>query len=465
MNNFREVIHLDGFFVWNVFQMRGKSGIYLECVPNKGQNLAFLEYIPNDDKIKAREVNNMVEKRYVARTEYLDFLKRHQGKHIIKVVSGVRRSGKSTLFLLFREYLRASGVAPEQIITINFEDMANEPLRDPHALYKYLTNRLDDSKMTYIFLDEIQYVTDFEKVVDSLFIKDNVDLYITGSNAYFLSGEIATLLTGRYVQINMLPLSFKEFVEWHKQNDLFTNDTDMFNEYLKSSFPYTLFVQDEQERMEYLQGIYSTIVLTDIVTRLKVRDVPVLERVIRTLFSDIGSAISISNIANTLKSAKLPADNKTIDRYVEGILNSLLMYKAKPYDIHGRSILRANSKYYAVDLGLRRLLLPDHQQDYGHIIENIVFLELKRRYPYVYVGRSNDLEVDFVALNVKNEARYFQVALTTLDEKVLERELRPLKQIHDSYPKYLLTMDTLNKDANYDGIQKMNILDWLLERD
>ena len=439
-------------FIWNVFQIKDK-------------NLAFLEYIPNDDKIKAREVNNMVEKRYVARTEYLDFLKRHQGKHIIKVVSGVRRSGKSTLFLLFREYLRASGVAPEQIITINFEDMANESLRDPYALYKYLTNRLDDGKMTYIFLDEIQHVTDFEKVVDSLFIKDNVDLYITGSNAYFLSGEIATLLTGRYVQINMLPLSFKEFVEWHKQNDLFTNDTDMFNEYLKSSFPYTLFVQDEQERMEYLQGIYSTIVLTDIVTRLKVRDVPVLERVIRTLFSDIGSAISISNIANTLKSAKLPADNKTIDRYVEGILNSLLMYEAKPYDIHGRSILRANSKYYAVDLGLRRLLLPDHQQDYGHIIENIVFLELKRRYPYVYVGRSNDLEVDFVALNVKNEARYFQVALTTLDEKVLERELRPLKQIHDSYPKYLLTMDTLNKDANYDGIQKMNILDWLLERD
>lgn len=439
-------------FICNVFQIKDK-------------NSAFLEYIPNDDKIKAREVNNMVEKRYVARTEYLDFLKRHQGKHIIKVVSGVRRSGKSTLFLLFREYLRASGVAPEQIITINFEDMANEPLRDPYALYKYLTNRLDDGKMTYIFLDEIQHVTDFEKVVDSLFIKDNVDLYITGSNAYFLSGEIATLLTGRYVQINMLPLSFKEFVEWHKQNDLFTNDTDMFNEYLKSSFPYTLFVQDEQERMEYLQGIYSTIVLTDIVTRLKVRDVPVLERVIRTLFSDIGSAISISNIANTLKSAKLPADNKTIDRYVEGILNSLLMYKAKPYDIHGRSILRANSKYYAVDLGLRRLLLPDHQQDYGHIIENIVFLELKRRYPYVYVGRSNDLEVDFVALNVKNEARYFQVALTTLDEKVLERELRPLKQIHDSYPKYLLTMDTLNKDANYDGIQKMNILDWLLERD
>ena len=262
----------------------------------------------------------------------------------------------------------------------------------------------------------------------------------------------------------MLPLSFKEFVEWHKQNDLFTNETDLFNQYLESSFPYTLFVQNEQEKLEYLQGIYSTIVLTDIVTRLKVRDVPVLERLIRTLFSDIGSAISVNKIVNTLESAKLSGDNKTIDRYLNGILNSLLMYEAKLYDVHGRAILRTNSKYYVVDLGLRRLLLPDHQQDYGHIIENIVFLELKRRYPHVYVGRSDNLEIDFVALNIRNEARYFQVALTTLDERVLQRELRPLKQINDSYPKYLLTMDTLNKDANYDGIQKVNILDWLLEK-
>lgn len=406
----------------------------------------------------------MLERRYVARDEYLDFLNRHQDKHIIKVVSGVRRSGKSTLFLLFRRYLRKNGVAPEQIITINFEDMTNESLRDPHALYKYLTEHLIQSKMNYIFLDEIQHVSEFEKVVDSLFIKDNVDLYITGSNAYFLSGEIATLLTGRYVQVNMLPLSFKEFVEWHKQNDLFTNETDLFNQYLESSFPYTLFVQNEQEKLEYLQGIYSTIVLTDIVTRLKVRDVPVLERLIRTLFSDIGSAISVNKIVNTLESAKLSGDNKTIDRYLNGILNSLLMYEAKLYDVHGRAILRTNSKYYVVDLGLRRLLLPDHQQDYGHIIENIVFLELKRRYPHVYVGRSDNLEIDFVALNIRNEARYFQVALTTLDERVLQRELRPLKQINDSYPKYLLTMDTLNKDANYDGIQKVNILDWLLEK-
>ncbi|WP_338934638.1 ATP-binding protein [Lactobacillus helveticus] len=319
--------------------------------------------------------------------------------------------------------------------------------------------------MNYIFLDEIQHVHDFEKVVDSLFIKDNVDLYLTGSNAYFLNGEIATLLTGRYVQLNMLPLSFKEFVEWHKQNDLFTDRADMFNKYLQSSFPYTLFTSDDLERMEYLRGIYSTIVLTDIVTRLKVRDVPVLERVIRTLFSDIGSPISIKKIANTLQSHHYSADNKTINRYLNGILESLLMYEAKPYDIHGREILRSNSKYYVVDPGLRQLLLPDYQEDYGHIIENIVYLELKRRYLNVYVGQTSKLEVDFVALNNRNETRYFQVALTTLDENVLARELRPLKEIRDSYPKYLLTMDTFNKDANYDGIQKKNILDWLLEKD
>lgn len=407
----------------------------------------------------------MLSKKYVTRTEYLNFLKRHQGKHIIKVVSGVRRSGKSTLFLLFREQLKKEGISEQQFITINFEDMAYEKLRDVHELYQYITERLIPDKMNYIFLDEIQHVKDFEKVVDSLFIKDNVDLYLTGSNAYFLSGEIATLLTGRYVQINILPLSFKEFVQWHKQNNLFTNNTDMFNKYLESTFPYTLFTSNEQEKREYLEGIYSTIVLIDIVTRLKVRDVSVLERVIRTLFSDIGSAISVNKIANTLTTAHLSADNKTISGYLNGIIQSLLMYEARPYDVHGRGILRSNSKYYVVDPGLRSLLLPDHQEDYGHIIENIVFLELKRRYPNVYVGRTKRLEIDFVALNEKNEARYFQVALTTLDNKVLKRELRPLQQVNDSYPKYLLTMDTLNKNANYDGIQKLNILDWLLEED
>lgn len=401
--------------------------------------------------------------RYVQRTEYLNFLKRHQEKHVIKVVSGVRRSGKSILFLLFREYLKENGIAPEQITTLNFEDMNYEELRDPHKLYKYLIERLIPDKMNYIFLDEIQHVKDFEKVIDSLFIKENVDLYITGSNAYFLSGEIATLLTGRCVQLNMLPLSFKEFIQWHKQNDKFTDNADMFNKYITGSFPYTLFTDTPAEKNEYLRGIYSTIVLTDIVTRLNVQDVPVLEKLIQTLFSSIGSYITINKITNTLKSNGYKSSNQTIDKYLQGILDSLLMYEAKQYDIHGRGLLNSNSKYYSVDLGLRKILQPDHQEDFGHIIENIVYLELKRRYPNVYVGRTGNLEVDFVAIDEQNQISYYQVALTTLDETVLKRELRSLQFIKDSYPKYLLTLDTFNKTANYDGIKKENIIDWLLE--
>lgn len=405
----------------------------------------------------------MNSKKYVARKQYLDFLKRHQDKDIIKVVSGVRRSGKSILFLLFRDYLKDSGISSSQIITLNFEDMNNEPLLQPEKLYQYIEKKLIADKMNYIFLDEIQHVKNFEKVVDSLYIKDNVDLYITGSNAYFLSGEIATLLTGRYVQLNILPLSFSEFVQWHKQNDIIMNTEELFNKYLKSSFPYTLFTDTDQERQEYLRGIYSTIVLTDIVTRMKIRDVSILERLIKTLCSDIGSEISINKITNTLKSNHFPANNKTIRNYMDGIINSLLMYEANKYKIRGRNLLKSNSKYYVVDVGLRRLLLPDHDQDYGHIIENIVYLELLRRYSKVYVGNIDNLEVDFVAIDSKSHITYFQVALTTLDENVLKRELRPLKNISDSYPKYLLTLDTLNKDANYDGIQKKYILDWLLE--
>lgn len=403
-------------------------------------------------------------KRLVDRPEYLDFLKRWQDKHIIKVISGVRRAGKSTLFTLFRNYLKDNGVSQNQIININFEDMKYDNLKDAKKLYDYLTNHLLDNQMNYIFLDEIQHVKDFEKVVDSLFLKDNVDLYLTGSNAYFLSGEIATLLTGRYVELKILPLSFAEFVQWHKQNNKFTSNSELFDEYLKGSFPYTLFTENDQDRNEYLRGVYSTIVLTDIVSRLQVKDTPVLERLIQTLYSDIGSQISINKITNTLKSAGYSSSNKTIDRYLGGILDSLLMYEAKCYNVRGRSLLNSQSKYYGVDMGIRNILLPDHQQDFGHVIENIVYLELLRRNVAVYVGKNNQYEVDFVAINNKNELSYYQVALTTLDEQVLKRELRSLQNIEDSYPKYLITLDTINRTANYDGIKKVNLIDWLLEK-
>lgn len=400
--------------------------------------------------------------KFVNRPQYLDFLNRWKNKHIIKVISGVRRSGKSTLFELFREQLKQEGISSEQMININFENMKYENLRDPHNLYDYINQHLIKNKMNYIFLDEIQHVHEFERVVDSFFLEDNIDLYLTGSNAYFLSGEIATLLTGRYVELKILPLSFAEFVQWHKQNDVFTNNQDMFSKYLESSFPYTLFIDNAKDKNEYLQGIYSTIVLTDIVARLKVQNAAVLERMIQSLYSDIGSNISINKIANTLKSSQYNVSNKTVDKYLSGILDSLLMYEAKPFDVHGRKILNAQSKYYGVDMGLRNIMLPDHRQDYGHIIENIVYLELLRRNKAVYVGKDQQYEVDFVAIDNENKLTYYQVALTTLDENVLARELRPLERIHDAYPKYLLTMDTFNQEANYAGIQKTNILKWLL---
>lgn len=402
-------------------------------------------------------------KRLVNRPQYLEFLKRWQNQNVVKVVSGVRRAGKSTLFELFRNYLLKHGVESSQIISINFEDMRYDSLRDPQKLYHYLLGQLHEDEMNYIFLDEIQHVPEFERVVDSLFLNQNVDLYITGSNAYFLSGEIATLLTGRYVRLDILPLSFSEFVQWHRQNGIDTNKEALFNQYLQSSFPYTLFTHTRQEKNEYLQGIYSTIVLTDIVTRLKVADTPVLERLIQTLYSDIGSQVSVNKITNTLKSAGHSTSNKTIDRYMSGILDSLLMYEAKCFDVHGRSLLNSPSKYYGVDMGIRSILLPDHQEDYGHIIENIVFLELLRRQRKVYVGKNRQYEVDFVGVDDQHRLSYYQVALTTLDPRVLARELRPLQQIHDAYPKYLLTLDTVNPTANYDGIQKENIIDWLLK--
>lgn len=401
-------------------------------------------------------------RKYIERTEYLDFLIRSMNKPIIKVVSGIRRAGKSTLFMLFRDYLSQNGVTNEQILTINFEAFENDELRDAKKLHDYVLAHLVPNQMNYIFLDEIQHVKDFERVVDSLYIRENVDLYITGSNAYFLSGELATLLSGRYIELKMLPLSFKEFVAWHKQNEIELSDTVLFNNYLKSAFPYTLFVDSEAERLDYLQGIFSTVVLNDIVKRLNVQEVRTLERLLETLFSSVGSPVTINKIKDTMVSKGLKITNNTVDKYLQGILDSMIMYEAKRYDIHGRKLLETQAKYYVSDIGLRSLVLRDHLEDFGHIIENIVYLELLRRGNKVYVGYSSKYEVDFVAINAKQEIEYYQVALSTLDEAVLARELRSLQMINDHYPKYLITMDEIVREANYEGIQKIHLLDWLL---
>ena len=398
---------------------------------------------------------------HIERPEYLEWLKQWKEQQIIKVVSGVRRCGKSTLFEIYKDWLKNSGVRSEQIISINFEDIDFEQLTEYHSLYNHIKERLTPDKMNYIFLDEIQHVPQFEKAVDSLFLKENCDVYITGSNAYFMSGELATLLTGRYVELKMLPLSFKEFCSGLKESQSL-NNVQKFNLYLKqSSFPYlTKYRNTEREVNNYLRDIYNSVLLKDIVARLKIADVTTLENVAKFLLHNIGNVASVSKIANTLKSQGKGADQKTVDKYLRGLTDSLLLYEAQRYNLKGKMFLSTNSKYYAVDISLRNMLVKGSESDIGHILENIVYLELKRR-GNVYAGQLDDGEIDFVAVK-DSEIVYYQVSATVLDENTLKRELAPLRKVQDNYPKYLLTLDEIFGSANYDGIKKINVLDWLL---
>lgn len=401
--------------------------------------------------------------RRIDRPEYLDWLNGWKEKQIIKVVSGVRRCGKSTLFDIFKDHLKENGVDSSQIISINFESIEYEPLSDYHALYEYISERLTPDKTNYIFLDEIQHVPQFEKAVDSLFLKENCDVYITGSNAYFMSGELATVLTGRYVELKMLPLSFKEFCT-SVDNSEMLNNAQKFNKYLsQSSFPYlSKYRNTERETNDYLRDIYNSVLLKDIVARLKISDVTTLENVTKFLFHNIGNSVSVAKIVNTLKSQGKGADQKTIGKYLHGLTDSLLLYEAPRYNLKGKMFLSTNSKYYAVDLTLRNMLVRGKDTDIGHILENIVYLELKRRGYEVYVGQFDNIEVDFVALKGE-ETAYYQVSASTLDETVLQCELAPLRKVRDNYPKYLLTLDEAFGTADYDGIKKLNAVEWLLD--
>ncbi|WP_302172899.1 ATP-binding protein [Megasphaera elsdenii] len=397
----------------------------------------------------------------IPRPEYMNFLKRYQDHHLIKVISGVRRCGKSTLFYLYRQYLLNHGVMPEQIITINFEDLAYESLCEYHALYRYIMGRMQADKMNYIFLDEIQHVKNFEKVVDSLFIKDNADVYITGSNAYFMSGDLATLLTGRYVELSMLPLSFREFSQG------MTGDmslSEQYNAYIRiSSFPYALQFQDDSQAVEeYLSGIYNTILVKDTLRRMRSSDTMMVESLMKFLAANIGSLISPNKIANSMTSAGRKIDNKTVEKYLQGLKDSLLIYQADRFDVRGKQLLKINAKYYLVDPAFRRLLINDTGRDTGHILENVVYLELLRRGDKVYVGQLPRGEIDFV-VEKSGTREYYQVAESALLPEVLERELKPLQSVPDQYPKYLLTLDEIAPEADYDGIKKKNVLRWLLE--
>ncbi len=400
-----------------------------------------------------------LDQEFIVRKEYLDRLNNLKDKKIIKIVTGIRRCGKSTILEMFRRQLLASGVEENQIIFLNFEEYENKPLRNPDNLYTYIKERLT-SKMNYIILDEIQHVENFPDLVDSLYIKKNVDLYLTGSNSFLLSSEIATLISGRYVEIKMLPLSFKEFVTATNQEE---NLSKAYTQYIStSSFPYVLeLLETPSEINPYLEGIFNTVLVKDIIDRKKISDTTVLKSVTSFLFDNIGLELSSKKIADTLTSNSRKSDPKTIEKYVSALEESFIVYKAGRYNIKGKEYLKSLEKYYVSDIGLRNFMLGKKAMDVGHILENVIYLELLRRHYSVYVGKIDDAEVDFVA-QTQDGNTYIQVAASVRDEQTLARELCPLKAIKDNYPKLILTLDD-DPPGDYDGITRINALDWLMK--
>lgn len=397
----------------------------------------------------------------IERTEYLEELKRWKDKDLIKVVTGIRRCGKSTLFEQFIDYLKNNNINDEQIIHINLEN-ADYDFQNYKELYDYINNKISEKKQYYIFLDEVQNVKEFQKAVDSLYIKKNVDVYITGSNAYLLSGELATLLSGRYIEIKMLPLSFKEYITAFDDKNYY----QLFLNYMKDGgMPGNINIlkSNPNDIDKYLDGIFSTVVYKDIMARNNINDKTLLENILKFIFDSIGSPISTKKISDTLTSRGISTSNHTVENYITAFIESFLIYKAERFDVKGKGLLARDYKYYVVDSGLRNYLLGKKaDSDMGHILENIVYLELLRKGYKVYVGKVDDLEVDFVAED-RDGLKYYQVSLSVRDENVLTRELKSLQKTGDHYPKYLLTLD-MDLEADYDGITKINIIDWLLDK-
>lgn len=391
----------------------------------------------------------------IDRKEYMDFLIKLKDKQIIKVVTGIRRCGKSTLFELYKNYLLNSGVDKNQIISLNFENPNDMKFENWKDLYEHIENNLITDKMNYIFLDEVQIIKQFEKLVNGLYIKKNVDIYITGSNSYMLSGELATYLTGRYMQVHMMPLSFNEYLNYYGEENI----DRKYNDYINfGGFPYLLNLNNDTDLVNnYLEGIYNTIILKDVVLRNNIKDTMILDSITKFIFDNIGQLVSTNKIANTLASNNRKCSVNTVNNYLSDLLDSYMVYKISRYDIKGRDYLKTGDKYYACDLGLRKYLLGS-VKDYGSILENIIFLELKRRKYDIYIGKYDNQEVDFVVK--KNDGiKYIQVSLSVRDENTLEREILPLKLINDNYPKYVITLDYDN--VNYDGIKQINALDFL----
>ena len=406
----------------------------------------------------------------IERTDYLQKLIAWKDEQIIKVVTGIRRCGKSTLLDIYKGYLKENGIGDEQIISVNFEELENEALQDYKVLYAYLTERLCKGKTTYIFLDEIQKVEGFEKVVDSLYIKENVDVYITGSNSWLLSGELATLLSGRYVEINMLPFSFAEFCQSRGGGD----EDRLFAEYMSDgAFPYIATMDRTKEKIDmYLEGIYNTVIVKDVEERQrrkekdpnkrKVTDISLLKNISKFLANSVGSPVSVKGIADYITSSGRKVSQNTVDDYIEALVQAYIFYRAERYDVEGKQLLKQNGKLYIVDLGLRRYLLPKRNYDLGYSLENIIFLELLRRGYQVNVGKAGSTEIDFVARK-DDILEYYQVTSSLTEQATFDREIAPLRKIRDNYPKKILTLDRFTL-GNYEGIEVINAIDWLLNK-
>lgn len=406
----------------------------------------------------------------VQRKEYLEKLIGWKDDDVIKVVTGIRRCGKSTLLMQYQDYLKSIGIEENQIIAVNFEELEYEELCDYKKLYAYIKDRLVADKITYIFLDEIQKVPSFEKVVDSLYVKPNIDIYITGSNAYMLSGDLATLLTGRYVEISMLPLSFNEYMQLSDKDK-----ESAFADYIKYGglpFVATMVDRTDDKVDTYLEGIYNTVIVKDIEDRQKrqesnsdkrkINDIPLLKTIAKYLSSVIGSPVSLRGITNYLVSSGRKISANTVSNYVDALIESFIFYPAERFDIVGKQLLKANKKYYMVDLGIRNHILPRKYYDLGFSVENIVFFELLRRGCKVTIGKYQENEVDFVA-EKRGEFTYIQVTADMVSESTFDREMKPLYAIQDNYEKIVLTLDKLTV-GNYDGIKVVNVIDWLLNK-
>ena len=398
----------------------------------------------------------------ILRKTYLNQLISLRDKNLTKVITGIRRCGKSTLMEEFQSWLKNDGIEDKCIFSINFEERESSLFKDWEEVYDYIMGHLPQTGMRYVFLDEVQTLPHFEKLVDALFVKKNVDLYITGSNAYLLSSELSTLLTGRYIAINLHPFSFAEYVSAFGEQ---TNVDRLFRQYMNSScFPEAVNLSHSAPDTVngYLRALYDTVVVKDIVKRNHLRKFDTLQHIVDFLFDSVGSVVSPNNIADTLRQTTTEnLSHNTVQKYLRFFTESYLIYPVRLYNIKGKRLLSSNYKYYVVDLGLKNILQTNNPvSDLGHKLENVVYFELLRRGGEVFAGQTNNGEVDFVVMKPNGGREYYQVAYTVNDEKTLQRELSSLTKIRDSYPKYLLTTDFDN--SNYGGIQKLNVIDWLL---